>query len=161
MKIVNGLPPNHAAIVKAFGEPAPTVVYTYGDTLYIPSGKKPDKQLLAHEETHTRQQSITSPEDWWEHYLADPQFRLEQELEAYRVQYKAMFTLPRKHRLFYLEHIAKSLSGEMYGKIVTFDEAVNLITEGKADRSQAHHTTNKPLRVARKKERQNRKKARR
>lgn len=132
MKIVYEKPPNYEAIAKAFDiRNNKTVVFTYGDTLYVPTGRtvNVDKALIRHEETHVRQQN-GMPEYWWKRYLTDPQFRFDQELEAYREQYRDIVKMPFKVKLGYLNHIAKSLAGEMYGNLVTVEEARNMITKG-------------------------------
>ena len=66
--------------------------------------------------------------EWWDKYLDDPQFRLEQEIEAYQNQYQyAKEHYPRNKRKFTLKETAKALSGKMYGNLVTFEEAKDLI----------------------------------
>ena len=57
-------------------------VYTYGDTLYNPAGGYVDSALMAHEETHMRQQAKTAPDAWWIKYAHVRQFRFEEEVEA-------------------------------------------------------------------------------
>src|SRR3989304_1332950 len=83
-------PPNYEAIIKHLN-PNKNTIYTYGETVYIPSGADLTVDLIAHEQTHIDQQSSKDPQKWWEIYLKDPKFRLEQELEAYRNQYKTLF----------------------------------------------------------------------
>lgn len=106
------------------------VVFTYGDTCHCLKGWIPD-WLVPHEEVHVKQQSLISPAKWWEQYFTDPAFRLEQELEAYRVQYQ---WICKKHkdratRFNWLQKMAKDLSGPMYGECVSFYQAVKLIRQ--------------------------------
>lgn len=160
MQIIYGeYPPNYKQIAETFDlSKTNGVVFTYGNKLYVPSGKTPDTQLLRHEETHTRQQTEMGIEDWWERYLADPGFRFMQELEAYRNQYRAMASLPFERRLGYLNHCAESLAGDMYGNLVTVAEAKAEITK---DIILKHvGASKKKSGNARKRERQNRKKGR-
>jgi len=154
-------PPNYKIIKKAFnlGEHE-NVIFTYGDTLYVPQGEKTklDKPLMAHEEVHSRQQQEIGASWWWDRFLSEPPFRLSQELEAYREQYKAMQNMPAKKRAGYLTHIAHDLSSEIYGSLMSFEEAVAVITEGitfKRDNIVA-----KKARDLKKLARQNRKKGR-
>lgn len=131
MKISRSFPPNFADIVKVL--PAvrkkPTIVFTYGDTIYAPGRNVVvDDHLVAHEEVHQRQQSEMGVEKWWKKYLEDSSFRLEQELEAYRTQF---IYLENHHnratRKKLLPHMAGALCGEMYGKVVDKQKAKDLI----------------------------------
>lgn len=154
-------PPNYDILKKAFnlGEHE-NVVFTYGDTLYVPQGEKTkiDKPLMAHEETHSRQQLEIGVQWWWDRFISEPQFRLEQELEAYREQYKAMQNMAAQKRANYLTHIASDLSSEIYGNILSFEEAVAVITEGIKFKRDSIRT--KAKRNIKKMQRQNRKKGR-
>lgn len=160
MQIVYGeYPPNYKAIAKKFKiKGRDTIVFTYGDKLYIPSGRTPDKYLMRHEETHERQQLAMGVEEWWKQYLDDPDFRFAQELEAYRAQYRSMATLALDQRVGYLNHIATDLAGEMYGNLMTVKEAEAAITDGIVLKHVG--SSNKNNRVAKKRQRQNRKKGR-
>jgi len=127
VRIVRGFPPNIDAI-RARLNPGPRAVYAYGDTIYSPSGTNLPPDLVRHEETHfAQQQRIGGPDAWWEKYLSDPAFRLEQEIEAYRAQYEMLALLSRKERRQRLAHICKSLSSAMYGRLVTAEQARALI----------------------------------
>ncbi len=162
MEIVKGeYPPNYKAIAKAFKiKDKKGVVFTYGDELFVPSGGTPDKYLLRHEETHQRQQNAMGVEVWWELYLKDPEFRYNQELEAYRNQYKSMGDLPIEARMSYLEHISTDLAGPIYGNLMTVAEARAVITDGIVPKRPGSFKSNN-LRKAKKRQRQNRKKGRR
>lgn len=165
MEIVYDYPPNYAGISKVFDiKDKPGIVFTYGYKLYVPGGKgvQIDKHLLIHEETHAAQQTEMGIEKWWEHYLSTPQFRLTQELEAYRNQYRSMGSLSLSQRRGYLDHIVKDLSGAMYGNVVSQEDAFRLVTDGIT--LQGRGTPGKSsvnARKLKKRERQNRKKARR
>jgi len=63
------------------------VIFTYEDTISTSSGEM-SEDLIAHEQTHIRQQAEMGADVWWKRYLEDDQFRYEQELEAYQNQYK-------------------------------------------------------------------------
>lgn len=133
MEVIYDKPPIYDKVAAAFNiKDDSTVIFTYGNKLFVPGGRRLvlDKPLMRHEETHARQQKITGIEEWWERFLVDPAFRLSQELEAYREQYRAMASLPLGTVVGYLEHICADLSGEMYGNMLTADEAKAVITEG-------------------------------
>lgn len=132
MKILYELPPNYEDICSHIPavRKSKTIVFTYGDTVYVPSGQPLPSDLEAHEQVHIDRQS--NPAEWWARYLVDMQFRLDEELAAYRVQYAyALENYSRDHRRALLTHISKDLSGAMYGKLITRKEAIKLITEGK------------------------------
>lgn len=130
MKIINDYPPNHKEIEERFGPLPDGVIFTYGDIIYSPKHTRLANHLIAHEEVHSRQQ-MDDPVGWWERYLVDDNFRLEQEVEAYREQYKYIrkFTPDGNVRIRLLYKISSDLSGSMYGSIVTFSEAKRLILD--------------------------------
>lgn len=128
--IVKGYPPNYAEI-KARFNPQPGTIFAYGDKIYSPHSATLPADLIAHEQVHFAQQHRAGgPEAWWRRYIDDPQFRLKQEVEAYRAQYALIQQLPRPQRRELLAHICKSLAGGMYGRIVTKEQARQLVTAG-------------------------------
>lgn len=162
MKIIYGYPPNYDVIAEAFDIKAnENVIFTYGDELFVPMGEgtKLDAPLLKHEETHSRQQKEMGIQYWWDNFIFDPKFRLEQELEAYRAQYKAMGSFTPEARAGYLTHIAKDLSSAIYGNVITFEQAVQVITEG-INFNKSRYAGGTVARKAKKILRQNRKKGR-
>lgn len=167
MKIVYAKPPNYERVANAFNlEDHPGVIFTYGNKIYVPAGDKLkiDKPLMRHEETHARQQRDIGIEEWWDKFITEPEFRLSQELEAYREQYRNMADLSVDQRMGYLNHICGDLSGEMYGNIMTHEEARVAITEGIVLKRSRHasHAAKDAAKFSKKRkaERQNRKKGR-
>lgn len=132
MKIVRAFPPNYDEICRHFDiRGRNTIIFAYGDTLYNPGGGTIDECLMKHEETHERQQAAMGVKEWWAKYLIDAQFRLSQEVEAYRNQYAhSLKVMARPGRRFLLKTISKDLSGPMYGNIVTQEQAEALIKNG-------------------------------
>lgn len=127
MKLIFDFPPNYDQIVAAVGPLPPSVVFAYGDAVYSPSGAELPADLVAHEEVHLRQQAeIGGPEVWWERYLADRDFRLEQELEAYRVQ--IAFHGDRAARRACFRRVARDLARPMYGSLVSAEQARRLLS---------------------------------
>jgi len=129
VKISTELPPNYEAVKEKFN-PAKTAIFTYGDTIYNPSGGVLTPELLAHEAVHEGQQGA-DPQAWWDRYMVDDQFRLEQELEAHRVEYQAFCARvkDRNRRAVFLNQIATRLASPMYGRVVTVREASRLIAQ--------------------------------
>lgn len=130
MKVVYGRPPIYDEIVRVIGRPPVGAIYTWGDTIYAPVGAEIGSDLMHHEATHQKQQAEAGgPEAWWQKYLASPEFRLKEEIEAYREQYAfaKVIGLGREMRRKMLAKLAKDLSGSMYGHLVPFREAIELI----------------------------------
>lgn len=86
---------------------------------------------MVHELVHVRQQrEYPGGKDmWWERYLEDAKFRTAQELEAYKEQWNWVKhnIKDRNEQVRHLQHYAQSLSGEMYGKVMTYSEALKAI----------------------------------
>lgn len=115
MQIKNEYPPNYAEILEVFPEVVnKPVVFAYGSIIYNPSGKEVPEDIIYHESIHEKQQG-ENPAGWWTKYLYDPQFRLEQEIEAYSAQYSFL----KKHTTAKvydsaLEDIVDLLSSPLY-----------------------------------------------
>jgi len=129
MNIIKEYPPNYAILKKKFSlKENDVIVFTYGSTIYNPSGRELDDHIIIHEQVHERQQTEIGIEEWWDKFVKDPQFRLDQELEAYAVQYAyAKPLLNSKGKKIFLNSIASFLSGSMYGNILTHQEAESKI----------------------------------
>jgi len=97
----------------------------WGNTIYYEGEEKVTGHLLKHEKVHIKQcrGSKWIGLLWWLRYSFSKKFRLSQELEAYRVQYKHSGD-PRV-----LIHIANDLSGKLYGNLISYEEAIKLIKE--------------------------------
>lgn len=124
MKIVEDYPPNYKEIIEAIpGAKQSGIVFTYGDTCYNPSKSVIEDHLEAHEMVHVEQQK-NGADEWWAEYLKNPKFRLEQEIEAYRVQYQTVLKkYGRADATYVLHQIADDLSGTMYGSILSRKQA--------------------------------------
>lgn len=127
MKITTTPPPNYDQIRKAFGVDFDKgVIFTYWPNVHFYKDSLPP-DLVVHEGTHLRQQEEYpgGVEAWWARYLTDPVWRLSQELEAYRAQWRWLLKNERNRntRQMILVHCAKDLSGTMYGSVITFEEA--------------------------------------
>ena len=140
MRILNERPPDWIwdACRKQFGDVVHQAVFTYGEALFNPGKADIPTHLMKHEETHTRQQLAMGADDWWKKYLADPEFRLDQEAEAYGNQYKYIYGNKKNGwaRAEWLTKLAHDLSSELYGRMISMEEAEKLILE----RSQIHGT---------------------
>ena len=128
MKILNDYPPNHEDILAHGMNPSSRVVYTYGDTIYNPSGAVIPEDVIRHEEVHFKQQG-DNPDAWWQRYLMDALFRVGQESEAYATQYDFICTYvkDRNKRLKVLLDLSRILSSPIYGVTLSPNDCFLLI----------------------------------
>lgn len=106
------------------------VLYAWGDRIYNPSGVHVSDELIAHERVHgTRQGSdITG---WWRRYMAEPAFRLEEEIAAHRAEYEWLAGHgSRNERRAALKRVAARLASPLYGRMVTPADAKRALTGG-------------------------------
>lgn len=152
MKIIKAYPPNFSPLKKAFpfivGRPG--ILYAWGDRIYNPSGVKVQPWLLAHEEVHGRQQTsgpynevldVLDVLEWWDSYINLPAFRLKQEIEAHRVEWKAYLSTFPENSPFdpcpYLERMAERLSSPLYGNMISKAEAKHEIADNNYGRDKS------------------------
>lgn len=131
MRIVPGYPPNIESIRAAFDLTGKKPVFAYGHLLYNPHDLPIEDHLMAHEEVHERQQvAYGGISTWWFRYISDAAFRLEQEIEAYREQYRFVKrTIKDRNAVArFLHSIASDLSGPMYGNITSYADAAKEIS---------------------------------
>lgn len=131
MPIVVALPPNFETIKIALPLANRTHLYSYGGTLYNPSGRQTTIDQEYHEFIHSEQQIAYGDCDrWWYSYLTDRRFRLQQEIEAYGKQYRFCKEKIRASNSFFTwlkENMAHELCGDVYGNLVSYSEAESLI----------------------------------
>lgn len=131
LEVVVDYPPNIDKIDAAFhvkGQQG--VIYTYGGKIYSPSGSDLSYDLHEHERVHVQQHSRHGGSDaWWERYLTDVEFRLDQEVEAYRVQLAYINEhYNRKQRREMLDFVAHTLASPMYGNMLSKKQAIKLLS---------------------------------
>lgn len=128
VRIETSWPPNINDIRKVFPV-TEGVIFAWGpDTIHNPSGNTLPPELIAHERVHHRQQG-EDVEGWWARYLADPEWRLEQEIEAHRAEWRAYQRQGKSatKRRKKLAEIAGRLASPLYGLEMTPTEARTLI----------------------------------
>ncbi len=109
------------------------IVITYGDTIHSKFGSNIPPDLCEHEATHVEQQTKMGKELWWKKYLVDKDFRLSQELAAYRrqLEYARIYYKPKSYvQLF--DKCVHDLA-KIYGGMVTLEESEKLLSTSKAD----------------------------
>ena len=128
MRVLLERPPFFAEIDRAFGVAGKPVIFAWGDTIYNPQSIVITPELEAHEKVHLARQG-GDPLDWWTRYIADPAFRLSEELPAHRAEFAKFCTLQRdrNRRAMALHRAALRLSSPLYGRLVDYREAKALI----------------------------------
>ena len=118
--ILAELPPNIDQIRKAF-RLSGREIFAWDGVIYAPASRGLPPHLIEHEKIHFRQQrEVGGPQAWWNRYVEDPRWRLEQEMEATIVEYRVYSTTHgRKQRRAFLDVLAKRLSSPMYGGMIT------------------------------------------
>lgn len=122
MRIINGRwPPNIDAIAKVFplARRKQTIVFAYEDAIFNPWSIDLPIWIRMHEGEHGARQ-MGHPEEWWERYLTDKQFRLQEELFAHAAELKSRSeALPsRQQRRAALADIAGKISGALYDNMI-------------------------------------------
>lgn len=107
-------------------------VIVFGNKIYT---KFPiSEPLYIHEATHCKQQnySFWGGVKWWWKYVRSPEYRLKQELEAYRNQYECFKNLEkdREKRNQYAILLAKDCAGELYKNMGGYNTILNFIKNG-------------------------------
>ena len=127
MEQIKNYPPNINEITKVFPVLPESMVFCWGNIIYNPSGQEVADHIKAHELAHSEQQQ-GEPEKWWNKYLNDGKFRLDQELEAYRKQYSfAKIRIKDRNELARFNwKLAQDLSN-LYKINITFGEALEQI----------------------------------
>lgn len=132
MKIVIAEPPMFDEIDAAFNVRGRPILFTWGDTIFNPHNATVSQSLKAHEGVHFLRQSNDTPaiEAWWRSYIADPEFRLTEEIPAHRAEYRQLCELIRDRNLRskYLHSVAQRLAAPLYGSLVSVSKAKQLVS---------------------------------
>lgn len=123
--IIHTKPEIYQRLVDTFGiDWNKGIIITYNGKIYCKTDISDD--LIVHENTHIKQQE--NQPDWWDKYIEDKNFRLSQEIEAYKAQYEYVKgNYPRWARRKVLKAIATDLSSYIYGNIISYEDAVKVI----------------------------------
>ena len=121
-------PPVWDKLVKAFNVEWGTICVAYDKDIYCGDKANLSYDVITHESVHLARQE-KNPEEWWENYMKSKEFRFTEELIAYHTQYEYLSgTVKDRNKLaMFLWKLAKDLSGEMYGNMVSHSEAMRLI----------------------------------
>ena len=119
--------PNLQLLKDTFGVNEDDVIIAYGDKIFCPA-KGMSKDLLAHELTHCQRQGMNErqAERWWDRYLTDIDFRLNEELFAFQAQFdfckKAYKDRNKLAKIKFM--LASELVSSRYGGIIKHSEAM-------------------------------------
>ncbi len=134
VKIIIDRPPVWDAVCQMINGIPRSAIFAWGDTIYNPEGAVLPDFLIEHEMVHMRQQKLVGgPEKWWDRYINDPYFRIDQEAEAYAKQYECMCEtyIDRNQRHSILRTLAFTLAGPLYGSIISPSKAMKLIRDAR------------------------------
>lgn len=132
MNVVFGFPPNYAQVAAVFPVKGREVFFAWGNTVYVTNSlKRPSDAIMAHEEVHGRQQCDgllgldLAAAAWWERYIADPAFRLDQELPAHAAElaHRLRGASGRNDRRRLTSIVAHKLASPVYGGLISKDRA--------------------------------------
>lgn len=122
--------PNLSILKDKFGISEEDTIVAYGDVIYTPK-KGLSHDLIVHELVHCERQKYSKEgsDRWWELYMSDEAFRLQEELIAYQQQYKYCCKVYKdKNRRVEIAHaMASELSSSRYGKMVSYSDAFKKI----------------------------------
>ena len=102
----------------------PHTVFVFDGDIYSDYKLPPD--ILVHENKHLNQQEKVGAVKWITQYLEDDKFRLEQEIEAYKIQLESI--KDRNERSECRRECASHLASKLYGKITSFREALDVLS---------------------------------
>lgn len=105
--------------MERFGVRGRNIIFAYGDTIYNPSRVEIPPQLIRHEEVHLMRQG-GDPASWWDRYIAEPDFRLAEEIPAHAAEYLGCVAQYRERAL---DEIATKLSSALYGSLISVPAA--------------------------------------
>jgi hypothetical protein len=96
-------------------------------TLYpfIYSNNKLTPDLLAHENTHLKQQEKIGVKEWVRQFLEEPAQRIKIEAEAYRKQIQSIKGREQQFRC--RKWASETLASSLYGNIISYQEAYNIL----------------------------------
>jgi len=98
-------------------------VFAYKGDIYSNHPLPPD--IYVHEVCHLERQNKIGADEWEKKYLSDDNFRLAEELMAYRVQLRIVnkYTKDKNKQNEARVNCARALASGLYGGIISYEEA--------------------------------------
>ena len=131
-RVVFDHPPMFDEINAKFHVAGKPVIFSWGDLIYNPERITIPPHLMVHEAMHGERQTKHGVEQWWRDYIDSKAFRLDEEILAHQVEYRALLRANgsnRQARRGYLKQVAKRLSGPLYGGMITSARARKVLRE--------------------------------
>lgn len=128
MRISHNKPPHFGIMQKVFGCDWERTAFAFSNTIYSKT-ELPD-HLIVHESVHLKQQgyNIIGAWIWLAFYLCSKRFRYLMEIQAYRKQWQFVKKNYRYNfQIDFLHKVSSDLSGNLYGNIISYDEAKRAI----------------------------------
>lgn len=126
--IVISRPPNYDRIAAAF-KLVPGVVFAYAPAIYNPHSVTLMSYIIDHERVHIARQG-DAPGAWWDRYIADQAFRLEEELVAHVAEIRSYVSTHADNRNsagYWLMMCAQRISSKVYGRMIGYMAALELL----------------------------------
>ena len=102
-------------------------IFALGQDIYSDYPLSAD--LMVHELVHLKQQAEVGVKEWVYDFLYTPAKRLEYELEAYKIQILSI--KDRNYRTKVWLQSAKTLSSDLYGNIISYQDAKDQLSPHK------------------------------
>jgi hypothetical protein len=136
-RIVADFPPIYDELCAAFKGLAANrrAFFSFGPVIYNPHSVAIAPHLIEHENTHGRRQGVDSAEvlAWWRRYMADPKFRLAEELPAHVAEYRWLLDHGnREQRRAAASSVAERLSSPFYGRLIGRSAALHMLRSARA-----------------------------
>jgi len=152
VKVIRDRPPLFDDIDRVFHIRGQSILFAWGDCIYVPSGSlEISPALISHERVHgDRQLSyappgasrlLFTPEElihlWWRRYLVDIDFRRKEESLAHIAEYRHLCEHAggRNQRRRHMSIVASKLSSPLYGPMMNKAEARQVLDNGYSSRS--------------------------
>ena len=129
IEISHVIPPVYERLNLRFGADwEKGVIIAYNGKIHQKS-KVVQPQKVIHEKVHLDEQKRIGNDAWWELYLTDDAFRLEQETMAYKTEanFIKKHIKQREHRFQMIRELAHAFSSSLYGGIITPEQALKLL----------------------------------
>jgi hypothetical protein len=131
LQVVFTFPPRYKELDARFQVRGRPVIFTFGLVVHNPGRIKISPELMVHEGVHSKRQGA-DVDGWWTDYIADPLFRLCEEMPAHIAEYADVcnrFSIHKaQQRALHL--IAARISGPLYGGMIDYREARERIESG-------------------------------
>jgi hypothetical protein len=98
-------------------------IFTLYPFIYTNNKLTPD--LLAHENTHLKQQEKIGVKEWVRQFLEEPAQRIKIEAEAYKKQIQSIKGKQQQWKC--RQWASQTLSSALYGNIISYQEAYNIL----------------------------------